>query len=374
MEVRCNSCRLMMAADARMLIRTGKQRSRCLVWLTTFLKSSWDRVYGFDSQARRQIAVEQLSIDTNIAIEELVVNILKALDKEFLQEEFDEIDEVVIVFWNFRRETGQTMEYYIMAMQTAKTKMEKEDPDTKIGEKAYAVRLLKRAGLSREEKQQVLSDTGAQYERATIERALHRLFKDVSNTGHRAGGRHFGTGRPQGGVKSYGGGRKPFRPQRSHKVYNADVESEFDDDESAGVLVDDEEYTSEEDDREAYYGEPSEAEVSEEEEQYYDALATFNSARKKLDFAKKKLERGYNVEGTGASRGRTGSKGDSRGRGRSGSSGSHYASKSIDEKKAGSTCSDCSGQGHWHGDACCHKVKSGKNSVVQEEAHRSEYG
>ena len=133
--------------------------------------------------------------------------------------------------------------------------------------------MLKRAGLSREEKQQVLSATGAEYERAAIERALRRLFKDVSKTDHRAGGRHFAGGRPQqGGFKSFGGGRKPFRPQRSQKVLNADEESELDADESAGVFVEDEEYTSEEDDRETYYGQPPEdEEVSEEEEQYYDA-------------------------------------------------------------------------------------------------------
>ena len=123
----------------------------------------WLRLTG-----EAKIAVEHLNIDTDITVEDGVTNILKAPDKEFLQEEFDEIDEVVSVFWNLRRETGQTMGNYIMAMHTAKIKMEKEDPDGKIGEKAYAVRLPKRAGLSREEKQQVLSATGAQYERAAI--------------------------------------------------------------------------------------------------------------------------------------------------------------------------------------------------------------
>ena len=132
---------------------------------------------------------------------------LKVLDKEFMQEEYDKIDEVVTLFWNLRRESGQSMEAYIMAMQSAKAKMEKEDPETKIGEKAYAVRLLKRAGLSREEKQQVLSATGAQYDRAAIERALRRLFKDVEKSDHRT--KKFE--RPQSGYrKPYSG--KPFRP------------------------------------------------------------------------------------------------------------------------------------------------------------------
>ena len=154
----------------------------------------------------------------------------------------------------------------------------------KIGEKAYAVRLLKRAGLSREEKQQVLSATGAEYDRVAIERALRRLFKDVEKSDHRS--KRYE--RPY--KKPYSG--KPFRPYsgKSHKVLNADVESDFEEDDEAGVLVeDDAEDSSGEDEREAYHGgEPPEGDGSDEDE-YYDALATFNSAKKKLNFAKKKI-------------------------------------------------------------------------------------
>ena len=111
----------------------------------------WLRLTG-----EAKTAVERLDVDTDIAVEAGVDNLLKCVDNEFMQEEYDKIDEVVIVFWNLRGESGQTMEAYIMAMQTSKAKMEKEDPETKIGEKAYAVRMLKRAGLSREEKPQVI--------------------------------------------------------------------------------------------------------------------------------------------------------------------------------------------------------------------------
>ena len=82
--------------------------------------------------------------------------------------------------------------------------------------------MLKRAGLSREEKQQVLSATGAQYDRTAIERALRRLFKDVEKTDHRS--KRYE--RPQSGYRKPF--HKPFRPYngKSHKVNNADADSE----------------------------------------------------------------------------------------------------------------------------------------------------
>ena len=95
----------------------------------------WLRLTG-----EAKTAVEHLPIETHVAVKEGVDNILKCLDKEFSQEEYDKIDEVVTHFWNLKRESGQSMEAFIMAMQNAKAKMEKEDPETKIGEKAYAVR------------------------------------------------------------------------------------------------------------------------------------------------------------------------------------------------------------------------------------------
>ena len=145
------------------------------------------------------------------------------------------------------------------------------------------------------------------------------------------------------------------------------MESEPDGNDAGAFVEEEDEDTSEEDD--AYYEcDPPDGEEDGSEEEYYDALATFNSA-KKLDFAKKKFERGYNVDGNDRSREeRKGSKG-SKGRGRSSSvSGSHYAqAKSIDEEKAGSTCSDCGQQGHWHGDAVCPKAESGKTPLYKKK-------
>jgi hypothetical protein len=56
------------------------------------------------------------------------------------------------------------METYLTGFKTARRRMEKEDPDTKISQKAMAVRLLQRSGLTLMERKQVLSAAGAAYD------------------------------------------------------------------------------------------------------------------------------------------------------------------------------------------------------------------
>ncbi len=88
---------------------------------------------------------------------------------QFIGEECDKIDEAVTAFWNLRREYGQSMENHISNMHQARLRVKKEDPATMIGGKAFAVRLLKKAGLTREEQQQILSATNTEYDAKKIE-------------------------------------------------------------------------------------------------------------------------------------------------------------------------------------------------------------
>ena len=127
-------------------------------------------------------AVEHLDMVTDLATEKGLEILLDVLDLEFVEEECDRVDEAVTNFWNLRREYGQPMETYIANMDQARFRMKKEDPTTTIGDKAYAVRMLKKAGLTREEQQQVLSATNAEYDAKKIETALKRLFKSITVT------------------------------------------------------------------------------------------------------------------------------------------------------------------------------------------------
>ena len=96
-------------------------------------------------------AVEHLDMEGDLATEKGLDVLLAVLDTEFVEEECDRVDEAVSYFWNLRREYGQSMETYLSNMHQAKMRMKKEDPTTTIGDKAYAVRLLKKAGLNRDE-------------------------------------------------------------------------------------------------------------------------------------------------------------------------------------------------------------------------------
>ena len=106
------------------------------------------------------------------------ISLFACLDAQFMREDYDRVDEVVSAFWNLRRDPGQTIEAYLAAMTAARLQMKKDNPDTKISDQAYAVRLLKRANLSPTEKQNVLSATGARYETLLVEGALRRLCRD----------------------------------------------------------------------------------------------------------------------------------------------------------------------------------------------------
>ena len=89
-------------------------------------------------------AVEHLDMEGEGATEKGLDVLLAVLDTEFVEEECDRVDEAVSYFWNLRHEYGQSMETYLSNMHQAKMRMKKEDPNTTIGDKAYAVRLLRR--------------------------------------------------------------------------------------------------------------------------------------------------------------------------------------------------------------------------------------
>ena len=206
---------------------------------------------------------------------------MSALDDVFEVEECDKIDEVVNAFWTMRRHYGEAMENYINCMSQAKRMMEKEDPETHVGDKAYAVQLLKRAGLKKEEQQQVLSATGAEYERAQIETALRRLFKDVAVSDARAG--RLKPKGPGKGDKDQGKGKNPYF-KKSYGAHAAEVDTDEDEEEEALYSADDAEDS---DDDPFGILAAEEDSDSEEDPDMTEAMAAFQSAKKRLATVKK---------------------------------------------------------------------------------------
>ena len=295
-------------------------------------------------------AVEHLDMITDLADEKGLETLLKVLDAEFIEEECDRVDEAVSYFWNLRREYGQSMETYLSIMHQAKMRMKKEDPTTTIGDKAYAVRLLRKAGLNRDEQQQILSATNAEYDAKKIETALKRLFKNIatSDKGRSAfrpkfnGKGHGKKGSYKGTKSNSSGSGKGFRPfsgtyaAEQYDIASADDEAYYEDD---GAEEDDED---EEDWYENIAGIAEEDDDDEEEdEELVDAMVAYQSAKHRLAKAKKAGQRGWTPK---PSKGKGGGKGGD----------------SLADKKAKSRCADCGQIGHWHGDEACEKVKRGE--------------
>jgi len=304
----------------------------------------WLRLTGEAKQCVESMDVKEL------ATEDGVDKLMRLLDKQFLKEEHDEIDKAVSVFWGCRRATGQSMESYLMTMKLAKKQMEREDPDTTIGDQAYAVRLLKRAGLSAQDKQAVLSATGARYDTDLIEKALRRLFPDVSLIDKRGLRREHGTGPRRFGGKSSGKG-KGFKGVKFRSTYAAEEAEDSEESEEEAMIgedAEDGEYYDEEDseDHEAYLQEADEADDDDDDQDpLEEAMASFRTAKQKLGEAKKRQQRGYG-----------------KGRGKSRATSSGNKEDSLEEKKKKTKCSSCHQYGHWHGDPACPNVKSGKDS------------
>ena len=245
-------------------------------------------------------AVEQLDLEKDLAVEGGHKTLLAILDSVFDQEECDVIDDAVNEFWNCRREAGQSMETYITNLKTAMVRMRKEDPETRISNKAFGVIMLKRAGLTAQERQQVLSATNATYDADRIETALKRLFKDVAVTDRYSN-------RPVSRSKSKGKGKSKRSPERvrgrGKGTFVAESMDDDDEDEEEDAYWEDED-DSEDDDDDYVEEEEDDGDDDDDDDErdpdMEEATAAFQTARRKLAMAKKKQQRGYQKGGKGA--------------------------------------------------------------------------
>ena len=303
----------------------------------------WLKLRGEAKEAVEHLEISELNTDDGMDV------LWDILDKAFGQIEVEKLEECMDGFWSFRRTYGMDMESYITGLRTAKRRMEKEDPGSKLSDKAYSVRLLKRSGLSIEEKRQVLAATNAVYETKQIEQALLQMFRDAARYDKARAGQF----RVKSGGKASGKGR--WKPRFQRGTYFAEEEDEQG------------EITEEEVDEERFQYEAYNAGDLEEDEQYHDeadvddelereeseALAAFLSAKQRLNKAKRLNQRGSNGGGRGG------------GGGGRGSGSQRPSQQDIKDRKSKSRCSDCRQYGHWHGDPECPKVKSGEVPVRQ---------
>ena len=87
----------------------------------------------------------------------------KMLDQEFIKEAYLKADDAQAKYDKQRRAPYKEMDQYIRDLKQAKRGLEKEDPGTKISEISFARKLLRKAGLTKQEQRQVLAAAGAQW-------------------------------------------------------------------------------------------------------------------------------------------------------------------------------------------------------------------
>jgi hypothetical protein len=314
----------------------------------------------------RQV-LNQLEVD-DMQSEGGLGRMLRLLDDAFGSKADERFEERQGAYLGYKRLPGQSIAAYVATLKRLREEYLKEDTGTTISDKAFAQRLLQRAGLTRRERYDVFFAAGGAYKSAEIERVLRFRCAHVHKEEHGGsrGARRdeperasasAASRRPQQ-AKRYpykrGDRRKPPKPTRYAHVADNDDEVEedpFDED-------DDEDFENEDPEMEALVAEgemPEEEEWSEEDEDLEtmdeQALTEAFTAgwRAKQRTADARKSRGFKPKGKGAGKGG----GDRR---------------TPEDRKRNSTCASCGEKGHWRGDPVCRNVQSGKDPVHKKES------
>ena len=109
------------------------------------------------------------------------------LEEAFGQPEDDEFELAEENFHNYRRTNGTSMAKYLTTLKRLQLEYLKEDPGSVISEKAWAQRMLNRAGLAKRERHDVWYSAGGSYDPARIEEVLRRRCAHVHQDDMRRG-------------------------------------------------------------------------------------------------------------------------------------------------------------------------------------------
>ncbi len=118
----------------------------------------------------RHLSARRLKEKTGVRL------LLNTLDDEYLGLQEDRLDEVAEEFVTCRRSTGESMSRYIRRLKEARKELEDEEPDMYVSEKFFAWMLLRRAGLTTDEKSRVRSTVHCSEDPRDLAFALKRLF------------------------------------------------------------------------------------------------------------------------------------------------------------------------------------------------------
>ncbi|CAE7864387.1 TY1B-PL [Symbiodinium microadriaticum] len=257
----------------------------------------------------------------------------------------------------YRRLPGQSVASYVAGLKRLKMNYVVEDPDSTWSNKAWAQRLLNRAGLSRRDRLDVFYSAGAQYDTEAIEKALRHRCSHIHEEERRVPSLPRSSTRsslrssPSSAASTASGSTAASSSRSRFRKHSVHVAGQVPEDEPEDR--DDEDLEQEaldgatvpellgEEEEEELQEEPGDLESEEELPDVYEAFQAGWKAKAKVNFKKK--ARGYRTQPSAPS---TGS-----------------PTKSLAAKKRASTCASCGGRGHWKGDPECPNVMSGRDPL-----------
>ena len=275
------------------------------------------------------------------------------------EERFEERQEA---YSSFRRTPGMSVAAYISTLKRLRQEYLKEDPGTTLSDRSFAQRLLSRAALTRRERYDIFFAAGGKYASVPIEQVMRfrcqyihqdekkqsaeprrKVYERGRSTKHHHR-RHHGERQDR---------RAPHRPSR-HSAHVADYEDEQVDEtededeldnedfEKEALLERDDNEPDEEDDLEDEEDEDYEENEDEQHSMKDAARAFVQGWKAKSQSAEARKSRGYKAKGKGKGK-------------------RPPDERKVEDRKRNSTCASCGQKGHWHGDAECPNVKSGKD-------------
>ena len=263
--------------------------------------------------------------------------LLEALDDEYRGMEEDRLDEAAEAFIQCRKMANEPMSRYIRRLRQVRRELEEEDENMYVSEKFFSWLLLRKSGLSSEEKSRVRGAAHCSEHSRDLSYALKRLFPSIP---------YF---RPHERRRDLG----PVRDDKPSNFKNAMVTEELNvqdkNDKSDSEEAESASGTSDEEE-ESETGDLQSPPVPEQEvlaamqtvrraeKQGHDVYALYKSAKHQQRDGKKK--RGFFRGPQGQSR--------------------EEREKQIAAAKANSECRACHQRGHWEGDEVCPKYDPNK--------------
>ena len=133
--------------DTRILTGLAPARLAVLAWMS---------LRGEAKNPTRQLDIGTLSQDDGTGLEKL----LTVMDRRYLRQAHEQYDHCQREYERFRRHRGMTMNEYLTGLYAVKGELIAADAGTPISEMAYARKVLRSAGLTRQEGRAFLGQAG----------------------------------------------------------------------------------------------------------------------------------------------------------------------------------------------------------------------